>query len=130
MEAILTDKHTRALYIYPTKALAQDQLRAINELIYNSKSSPYVTSDNNSSGIDNNEILQKSTGRNPNLHTFSVPRSKGYVSSENCTYPLPIKAAICDGDTPHPDRNSIRKECNIVLTNPDMLHYTLLPEVN
>ena len=128
MEAILTDKHTRALYIYPTKALAQDQLRAINELIYNSKSSPYVTSETSTTpGVDS-EILRKSTGRNPNLHKFPTA-NKSYVSSENSSYQFPIKAAICDGDTPHPDRNSIRRECNIVLTNPDMLHYTLLPEV-
>ncbi|HEY3375209.1 MAG TPA: DEAD/DEAH box helicase [Candidatus Aquicultor sp.] len=32
LEAMLTDKKARALYLYPTKALAQDQLRALGEL--------------------------------------------------------------------------------------------------
>ncbi|MFC1860456.1 DEAD/DEAH box helicase [Chloroflexota bacterium] len=32
LEAILTEPHSRALYLFPTKALAQDQLRGLQEL--------------------------------------------------------------------------------------------------
>ncbi len=32
LEAMLKDRHARALYIFPTKALAQDQLRSLREL--------------------------------------------------------------------------------------------------
>jgi len=34
LEAILTEKGSRALYLFPTKALAQDQLRGLRELFY------------------------------------------------------------------------------------------------
>jgi len=33
IESCLLDPHARALYLFPTKALAQDQLRALNELL-------------------------------------------------------------------------------------------------
>jgi DEAD/DEAH box helicase domain-containing protein len=33
LQAILTEKSSRALYLFPTKALAQDQLRGLTELV-------------------------------------------------------------------------------------------------
>ncbi|HEX76236.1 MAG TPA: DEAD/DEAH box helicase [Dehalococcoidia bacterium] len=33
LEAILNDRTSRALYLFPTKALAQDQLRSLNQLV-------------------------------------------------------------------------------------------------
>lgn len=71
---ILEDPTTRAFYVYPTKALAQDQLRG---------------------------LLQ--------LHGGEV-RSSTY-----------------DGDTPSDLRGWIRREAQVVLTNPDMLHFGILP---
>ncbi|SFJ96501.1 DEAD/DEAH box helicase domain-containing protein [Streptosporangium canum] len=62
------------LYLTPTKALAADQLRALNEL--------------------------------------DVPE---------------LRAATFDGDTSFEERAWVRKNANYVLTNPDMLHRTLLP---
>ncbi len=62
----------RALYLFPTKALAQDQLSAI-------------------------------------IQQFAV------------------SAAIYDGDTPQAQRQQIRKNARIVLSNPDMLHTGILP---
>lgn len=38
-----------------------------------------------------------------------------------------VRAAIVDGDTDRDDRAWARKHANVVLTNPDMLHYSLLP---
>ncbi|MCD0450609.1 DEAD/DEAH box helicase [Actinocorallia sp. API 0066] len=38
-----------------------------------------------------------------------------------------VQAATYDGDTPGEARDWIRRHANIVLTNPDMLHYSLLP---
>ena len=47
---------------------------------------------------------------------------------------LPVSVATCDGDTPQCERARIQYQAeigapNIILTNPDMLHCTMLPEV-
>ena len=39
-----------------------------------------------------------------------------------------VRAAVYDGDTPQGERPLIRKNANLVLTNPDMLHLSLLPD--
>lgn len=65
----------RALLIYPTKALAQDQLRKLADF-----------------------------GAGTAFH-----------------------AATYDGDTPRRDRRRIKRESQVVLTNPDMLHVGILP---
>jgi DEAD/DEAH box helicase domain-containing protein len=75
LEVLTTDRAARALYLYPTKALAQDQARA--------------------------------------LHGFGLLKE--------------IRPAIYDGDTPRAQRTAIRKQSNLILTNPDMLHVGILP---
>ncbi len=65
----------RALLVYPTKALAQDQLRKLADF-----------------------------GAGSAFH-----------------------AATYDGDTPRRDRRRIKREAQVVLTNPDMLHVGILP---
>ena len=77
VEAILTEKRSCALYLFPTKALAQDQLRSLGELV-------------------------------------------SMVSSQ-------IRYATFDGDTPTEERSQIKRQAQIVLTNPDMLHLGILP---
>ncbi len=62
------------LLVFPTKALAQDQLRALTEL--------------------------------------RVPR---------------LTAATYDGDCTPEERAWVRQQANVILTNPEMLHYGLLP---
>ncbi|MDX6662435.1 MAG: box helicase protein [Solirubrobacterales bacterium] len=74
LDELARDPKTRAIYLYPTKALAQDQARKLSEL------------------------------RAPNL-----------------------VHAIYDGDTPREDRPAIRRRCNLVLSNPDMLQMGVLP---
>ena len=74
VEAILASPRTTSLLIFPTKALAQDQLRSLTRL-----------------------------------------RIPGLV------------AATYDGDTSSEDRAWARRHANIILTNPDMLHYGMLP---
>jgi DEAD/DEAH box helicase domain-containing protein len=74
-EAALTIPKATALYLYPTKALARDQLRTVRAL--------------------------------------KLPQ---------------LKAAVYDGDTPQAERPLIRANANLVMTNPDMLHLSLLPD--
>ncbi len=38
-----------------------------------------------------------------------------------------IRAGVYDGDTSHEDRQWLRKHANYLLTNPDMLHFSILP---
>jgi DEAD/DEAH box helicase domain-containing protein len=78
-EAILQDRHTSALYLFPLKALAQDQLRTIKEL------------------------------------TAGLGRQQGPT------------AAIFDGDTSAHWRRKLRDNPpNILISNPDMLHLSML----
>ncbi|MHC1699747.1 MAG: DEAD/DEAH box helicase [Humidesulfovibrio sp.] len=84
IEAVLANPDSRALAIYPLKALAQDQLRGFNELI---------------------------VGLPGGLPARARPT-----------------AAIYDGDTKPTARAKIRKKPpNLILTNPEMLHLSLLP---
>jgi len=76
LTAWLENPESRALYLFPTKALAQDQLSTLN--------------------------------------------------SFRTTLPN-LKSAIYDGDTPQSNRPVIRKNANILFTNPDMLHTGILP---
>ena len=70
-------RQSKALYLFPTKALAQDQVAELLE-------------------------LNKAGG-------------------------LGIRAATFDGDTPGDQRQAIRLNGDIVVTNPDMLHQGILP---
>ena len=75
LDAIARDPvGARALYLYPTKALAQDQARKLFEIA-----------------------------------------------------PEGLRHAIYDGDTPREERPAIRRRSNLILTNPDMVHVSLLP---
>jgi DEAD/DEAH box helicase domain-containing protein len=71
----LTVPKATAIFLFPTKALARDQLRGIRAL--------------------------------------KLPQ---------------VKAAVFDGDTPQAERPLIRANANLVLTNPDMLHLSILPD--
>ena len=77
LSEILADPEARALYLFPTKALAQDQLAELHGLV---------------------------TELNVDIKTY--------------TY---------DGDTPGEARRKIRSAGHVVVTNPDMLHTSILP---
>lgn len=75
---ILKNPLTRAIFLYPTKALASDQMRALSSWI-------------------------RYFGENQ------------------------VSAGVYDGDTPPEERSRIRKNANIILTNPEMLNEAFLP---
>lgn len=80
LERSLAEPSSRALYLFPTKALAQDQLKGLLEL------------------LSGDEQLAGS-----------------------------IKPGVYDGDTPTAQRRRIRAESQLILSNPDMLHGSILP---
>lgn len=98
LDHLLRDSDARALYLFPTKALAQDQAEALRGLISNQKS--VVSS-------------QKSVVSNQQSSIFHLPSS--------------ISIATYDGDTPTSARSAIRQNARLVITNPDMLHAGILP---
>jgi DEAD/DEAH box helicase domain-containing protein len=77
LQTMLETPEAKALYLFPTKALSQDQMTELHDLV---------------------TLLEK----NIKVYTF-------------------------DGDTPQNARQAIRKQGNIVVTNPDMLHQGILP---
>lgn len=78
IQEILSHPQSRAIFLYPTKALASDQYRAIQ----------------------------------PWTEAFGQHR---------------LSAGVYDGDTPPAERSRIRKNANIILTNPEMLNSAFLP---
>nr|MBN1229521.1 DEAD/DEAH box helicase [Anaerolineae bacterium] len=79
LQFALSDPAATALYLFPTKALAQDQAAAFGAL----------------------------------LDAFDHPAS--------------ITHRIYDGDTPSGQRTSIRRDSQVIISNPDMLHMSILP---
>ncbi len=73
------------LYICPTKALAADQLSALERLL-------------------------------------DASRRAGDGSK------VDLRVATCDGDTGFEERQWVREHADVVLTNPDFLHFAMLPD--
>jgi DEAD/DEAH box helicase domain-containing protein len=105
LDLLLRDPAARSLYIFPTKALAQDQLKGLQELL---------------------KGLQTLTGSAQAARAAEIGPGKSAGSTTNASF-APLSPAIYDGDTPSAHRQAIRKGARIVLTNPDMLHLGILP---
>lgn len=99
LETILAQPVARALYLFPTKALAQDQLRSLREL-----------------GC---EVGERGLGTPAPM--ASHPRGSHPAVG------LAVKVGTYDGDTPQARRSKLRQQGQIILTNPDMLHVGILP---
>ena len=86
-EALFRDPNATALYLFPTKALARDQLGKIRTMLAGARAAS---------------------------------------SSSSYAY-HPFDAGAYDGDTPEDERTRIHASCRLVVTNPDTLHVSLLP---
>ncbi len=87
----------RAVYIYPTKALAQDQFASLQASIQNL--------DPSLEDIEHQEPTQTSSKQEFNK----------------------LIIGVYDGDTLKSSRPKIRNHANIIFTNPDMLHTGIMP---
>ena len=108
---LLEDPNARALYLFPTKALAQDQLSVIRKQL---------------SVISRHGNTHTSTQVDDGTYHPVAQRSGRNISSRSAAE-WTDNAAIYDGDTPPSHRPAIRKTARLVLTNPDMLHMGILP---
>jgi len=112
LNAILQDSSSRALYLFPTKALAQDQLAELQAMC---------------------EMLSRTTGTatgtglgERSSRDLSLDSSRD-LSPDSSRDLSPIGVFTYDGDTPQDARRTIRSRAHVVLSNPDMLHSGILP---
>jgi DEAD/DEAH box helicase domain-containing protein len=98
LAALLEDDRARALYLFPTKALAQDQLSVIS----------------NQLSVISNQLSV-------------ISDQLSVISDQSGTAHGPLNVGIYDGDTPQGQRAQIRGNARIILSNPDMLHTGILP---
>jgi DEAD/DEAH box helicase domain-containing protein len=109
LSEILRDLSARALYLYPTKALAQDQLAELHSLAELLAETGAVDGTRSTDAAERDDPL----ARGPN----GDPVARGPE----------IGVFTYDGDTPQDARRAIRTRAHIVLSNPDMLHSGILP---
>jgi len=110
IQAILENEDARGLYLFPTKALAQDQLAELYDVSQRLEKLSGAQIEEGELGI-NERLLLSIKNRPPQ-------KAAGTNALGVFTY---------DGDTPGDARNAIREKGHIVLTNPDMLHTGILP---
>jgi DEAD/DEAH box helicase domain-containing protein len=116
LHRLLSDPQARALYLFPTKALAHDQ----DQILEN-----FLTPPNNEQLTIANDQSKEFRIQNSE---FTIPltlQSFGFAQDRPSS--LPLIHACYDGDTPAGARPTVRRQARIVLTNPDMLHTAILP---
>jgi DEAD/DEAH box helicase domain-containing protein len=111
LQALLEDENARCLYLFPTKALSQDQQSELNEIVESIGGTPSPPAQPASGGL----------GLPPSKETQSVTRAPP-------PNPRPaVRVSTYDGDTPESLRVAARDTGRIIISNPDMLHAGILP---
>ena len=104
LETLARSQRGTALCLFPTKALANDQIQALRGL------------EGHLAGFG--DPGRDGVGRN----TAEAP---GFAVRH--TFPDGSAVQTYDGDTPTHDRQRVRAAARVLVTNPDMLHIGLLP---
>jgi DEAD/DEAH box helicase domain-containing protein len=132
IQAILENEDARALYLFPTKALAQDQLAELYDVSQRLEKLSGAGIEEGELGI-NDGLLLSIKNRTPHLEVRGEQKAAANNATSTkagSTKPAGTKVFgvfTYDGDTPGDARKAIREKGHIVLTNPDMLHTGILP---
>src|SRR5579863_3608121 len=134
VDAILKDADARALYLFPTKALAQDQLAELYDLNQRldalaERERRGITQEGWAEAQRLHEEKETQEGvLKPPLHDEREMR-EGWTEARTPQRQAESRFGVFtyDGDTPSDARKAIREKSHIVLTNPDMLHTGILP---
>jgi DEAD/DEAH box helicase domain-containing protein len=121
LETLYRDPGARALYLFPTKALAQDQLKGLKRFLGEEGDEGAESSDEARGGSGNGG------GPRPARRPGAAERDRAAAGAGEEGAGLFFRAGTYDGDTPPNLRRRLRDEANILLTNPDMLHSGILP---
>ncbi len=120
LDAVLS-RGAKALYLFPTKALAQDQVAELMEL--NRAGGP---SDARGQVPAAMPAVSPDSAGSPGIAGTSRIADSALAGGATATT-LGIKAFTFDGDTPGDARKAVRTRGDIVVSNPDMLHQAILP---
>ncbi|MBI2219005.1 MAG: DEAD/DEAH box helicase [Candidatus Rokubacteria bacterium] len=120
LQALLCQPDARILYVFPTKALAQDQLAELEELGKLLPERPAAGPERPAAGPERPAAgpERPAAGREGREGRAAAPAASPGPALRMFTY---------DGDTPQDARRAVRARANLVLTNPDMLHSGILP---
>jgi DEAD/DEAH box helicase domain-containing protein len=122
LDAILKDPSSRALYLFPTKALAQDQLAELHALVELISQQSACGPGELNGACGQREAPEGGAGGAAERERVGVgPRAQLREAAPE------IGVFTYDGDTPSDARRAIRGKAHVVLSNPDMLHSGILP---
>ena len=122
LETLLEDANSRALYLFPLKALARDQLGTVRELLEIAQA--IVEDPLKSKAADGLFATHSKAGEkaNPSSTKNAIPPDQERVKQKPS-----LSADVYDGDLTSYAKTKIRNNPpNVLLTNPEMLHLSML----